>query len=332
MSLLPITLAAENYDRTRGLIDGSSSARGHRPELHPAGGRGDLLADDALPRIRCVGDVRHGVSHRADAARAAVHRDPGLSVAHVPALGDLHSGRTAASSKPADLAGRRVGVPEYGLTALTWVRAFLQHDYGVHPSRSSWMVGGEEQPGREERAPFQPPPDVTIEPIPPDETLSSMIVAGDDRRDHRAAHAEPVRGGLAAGPPPVPRLPKVEEDYYRRTGLFPIMHFAVIRADVYRRHPWVAESLYKAFCAGERAGDARTFSSRTCSFARSRGWCRRWSASATIFGHDLWPYGVAANRRTLEAMVAYHVEQGIIPKAIPVEELFAESTLVEFKI
>jgi 4,5-dihydroxyphthalate decarboxylase len=128
-----------------------------------------------------------------------------------------------------------------------------------------------------------------------------------------------------------PDYRKVEEDYYRRTGLFPIMHFAVIREDLYHRHPWVAESLYKAFSAAKEQAMQYLFEPNVlvCSLPWLVSEVERERA---IFGPDLWPYGLAANRETLEAMVAYHVEQGIIPRTIPVEELFAESTLAEYKI
>jgi 4,5-dihydroxyphthalate decarboxylase len=233
--------------------------------------------------------------------------------------------------RPEQLAGRRVGVPEYGLTALAWVRAFLQHDYGVHPSQIHWLVGGEEQPGREERAPVQLPPDIKIEPIPPTETLSSMIVSG----SIDALIAPRMPRPFVEGSPAVRRLfpdyQRVEEDYFRRTGHFPIMHFVVIRHDVYERDPWVAESLYKAFCQAKDACLHALYDPNVlvCSLPWLVPEVERERA---IFGPDLWPYGVEANRPTLEAMVSYHVEQGLIPQPIPVEKLFAVSTIVEFKI
>jgi 4,5-dihydroxyphthalate decarboxylase len=234
-------------------------------------------------------------------------------------------------TKPEDLVGRRVGVPEYGLTALAWVRAFLQHDYGVHPSQIRWMVGGEEQPGRQERARIQLPPEITLEPIPPTETLNSMIVSG----GIDAMMAPRMPRPFAEGSPAVRRLfpdyRPVEEEYYRRTGLFPIMHFVVIREDIYQANRWLAESLYKAFCQAKDMALHGLFEPNA--LVSSLPWLvSEVERERDVFGPDLWPYGVERNRATLEAMVAYHVEQGLIPKAIPVEELFAEPTLVEFRI
>jgi 4,5-dihydroxyphthalate decarboxylase len=193
------------------------------------------------------------------------------------------------------------------------------------------MVGGEEQPGRQERARIQLPPDVTLEPIPPTETLNSMIVSG----AIDAMMAPRMPRPFAEGSPAVRRLfpdyRPVEEEYYRRTGLFPIMHFVVIREEIYQANRWVAESLYKAFYQAKDAAVRALFEPNA--LVSSLPWLvSEVERERNVFGPDLWPYGVERNRATLEAMVTYHVEQGLIPKAIPLEELFAEPTLVEFKI
>ena len=330
MALLPITLAAENYDRTRGLIDGSIRPEGIDLNFIP------LAVEETFWRMTRY--LEFDASEMSGTAYLVERSRPSPRFIAIPVFlsrtfrhSSIYVRSDAGIERPEDLAGRRVGIPEYGLTALTWVRAFLQHDYGVHPSQIRWLVGGEEQPGREERAHFQPPANVSIELIPPDETLSSMIVAG----SIDAIMAPRMPRPFAAGSPAVRRLfphyRTVEEDYYRRTGLFPIMHFVVVREDVYRSNRWVAESLYKAFCQAKEQALRYLFEPNVlvCSLPWLVPEVEREMA---IFGKDLWPYGVAENRKTLEAMVAYHVEQGIIPRATPVEELFAESTLVEFKI
>ena len=330
MSLLPITLAAENYDRTRGLIDGSVRAEGIDLNFI------SLAVEETFWRMTRY--LEFDAAEMSGTAYLVERSRPGPRFIAIPVFlsrtfrhSAIYVRSDSGIQRPEDLVGRRIGVPEYGLTALTWVRAFLQHDYGVHPSQIKWLMGGEEQPGREERAHFQPPPGVSIEPIPPDETLSTMIVAG----ALDAIMAPRMPSPFAEGSPTVRRLfpdyRSVEEDYYRRTGLFPIMHFVVVREDLYREHRWVAESLYKAFCEAKEQAMRRLFEPNTLTCALP------WLVSEVereraIFGPDLWPYGVVQNRKTLEAMVAYHVEQGIIPKPIPVEQLFAESTLVEFKI
>lgn len=330
MALLPITLAAENYDRTRGLIDGSIRPEGIDLTYIP------LAVEETFWRMARY--LEFDASEMSGTAYLVERTRPEPRFIAIPVFlsrtfrhSAIYVRSDSGIERPEDLAGRRVGAPEYGLTALTWVRAFLQHDYDVHPRQIKWMVGGLEQPGREERAHFEPPTGVSLEPIPPGETLNSMIGAG--KID--AIMAPRMPAAFAEGSPTIRRLfpdyQKVEEDYYRRTGLFPIMHFAVIREELYRKHRWVAESLYKAFC--EAKEQALRYLYEPNVLVCSLPWLvPEVERERAIFGNDLWPYGVAENRKVLEAMVAYHVEQGIIPRAFSVEELFAEPTLVEFKI
>jgi len=330
LALLPITLAAENYDRTRGLIDGSIRAEGIELNFLP------LAVEETFWRMTRY--LEFDASEMSGTAYLVERSRPSPRFIAIPVFLSRtfrHSAIYIRSDRgiqtPQDLVGKRVGIPEYGLTALTWVRAFLQHDYDVRPSQIKWQVGGLEQPGREERAHFEPPAGVSIEPIPADETLSAMLGAG----TLDAIMAPRMPAPFAEGSPLVRRLfpdyRTVEEEYFRRTGLFPIMHFVVIREDVYRANRWIAESLYKAFC--EAKEQALRYLLEPNVLVCSLPWLvPEVEREMAIFGRDLWPYGLPEKRKALEAMVAYHAEQGIIPEAMPVEELFAESTLVEFKI
>jgi 4,5-dihydroxyphthalate decarboxylase len=148
--------------------------------------------------------------------------------------------------RPADLAGKRVGVPEYQMTATVWLRGILQDDYGLRPSDVRWFAGGQEHAGRREKVRLVLPPDVRLEPIPEGRTLSSMLEAG----EIDALFAARMPSPLVDGSPRIRRLfenyREVECDYYRRTGIFPIMHAVTIRRELYERHPWVAQSLQKA--------------------------------------------------------------------------------------
>jgi 4,5-dihydroxyphthalate decarboxylase len=330
VALLPLTLAAENYDRTRGLIDGSIRPEGIDLNFIP------LAVEETFWRMTRY--LEFDASEMSGTAYLVERSRPNPRFIAIPVFlsrtfrhSAVYIRSDSGIEQPRDLVGRRVGIPEYGLTALTWVRAFLEHDYGVQPDQIKWQVGGLEQAGREERAPFVPPPNVPIEAIPQGQTLSEMIVAG----TIDAIMAPRMPRPFAEGSPTVRRLfpdyRQVEEDYDRRTGFFPIMHFVVVREDLYREHRWIAESLYKAFCQAKEQALRYLFEPNVlvCSLPWLVPEVERERA---IFGSDLWPYGVAENRKTLEAMVAYHAEQGIIPKTPAVEELFAESTLVEFKI
>jgi 4,5-dihydroxyphthalate decarboxylase len=233
---------------------------------------------------------------------------------------------------PQDLVGKRVGAPEYAVTAITWIRGMLQHEYGVEPGQLRWMLGGQETPGRRERVShFVPPPGVSIESIPPGETLNHMIVTG----DIDALFCPRIPKPFAEGDPTIrrlfPNVQEVEEDYYRRTLIFPIMHILVVKQAIYEQQRWAAESLYKAFCRAKDECLQAMYDATALPV--SLPWLiQEIERERAVFGPDLWAYGLEANRPTLEAMVQYHVEQGLIPKPIPIEALFAKPTLDEFKI
>jgi 4,5-dihydroxyphthalate decarboxylase len=328
MAWLPITLAAGKYDRTLALRDGTVQPEGIQLNYLA------LAVEETFWRMTRY--LEFDASEMSGSAYLVERSKPDPRYIAIPVFlsrtfrhNCIYIRPESGIQKPEDLAGRRVGIPEYGLTALTWVRAFLQYDYGVHPNQIKWVMGGEEQPGREERAPVKLPDDISIELLTGEATLNSSILAGEidaiiaPRRPHAFLEGKLRRL--------FPDFRAVEEDYYQRTRLFPIMHFVVIRNDVYRANKWVAESLYKAFV---RAKDiALQEMADPNALNTSLPWIvPEVEREQAIFGPDLWPYGVPDNRHALEAMVQYHVEQGLIPRVIPVEELFAESTLVEFKV
>jgi 4,5-dihydroxyphthalate decarboxylase len=123
----------------------------------------------------------------------------------------------------------------------------------------------------------------------------------------------------------------VEIDYYKRTKIFPIMHIVVVRKDVYERHPWVARSLYKAFCAAKvRAVENMHISNAHAYMLPWLAWERE--QLRDIFGPDWWPYGIEANRHVLESLIRYMGEQGLLKKPMKVEDVFAPSSLGEFKL
>jgi 4,5-dihydroxyphthalate decarboxylase len=231
-------------------------------------------------------------------------------------------------SRPEDLRGKRIGVPEYQMTAAVWIRGFLQDDYGVRPADCRWSTGGLEQTGRIEKVPIQIP-GVQIDPIGPDQTLSAMIASGeiDALMGARAPSSFDGRRVRRL----FPDYRAVEEDYFRRTGIFPIMHTVVIRRAVADQHPWVARSLYDAFCAAKdqtlvQIGDS-------VALAASLPWLvPEVEATRALMGDDYWPYGLEPNRTTLEALARYDHEQGLAARLVAVGELFAPSTLDEFRI
>jgi 4,5-dihydroxyphthalate decarboxylase len=235
---------------------------------------------------------------------------------------------SAGIRRPEDLRGKRVGLPEYQLTAAVWQRGFLQDDYGVTPTEVRWLQGGLEQPGRVEKLAIDIP-GLDITPIGATDTLSDLLARGDID-----ALIGPRTPSTFDGQRVVRLFPDyqaVEADYFRRTRIFPIMHAIVIRKDVLDRYPWVARSLFDAFSeAKDRT--LRSFDD-TSALRASLPWLTAAVEQArALLGHDFWPYGLEDNRLALEALVRYSHEQGLAAHPLPVDQLFVPSTLDEFRI
>jgi len=224
--------------------------------------------------------------------------------------------------KPKDLEGKRVGIPEWAQTAGMYVRGLLQHDYGVDLARIDWVQAGVREPGRVEKVELKLPPGVRIRAAP-DKTLAGMLASGE------------LDAAISARDPGGRRLfenyQEVEEVYFRKTRIFPIMHVVVLRREVYERDRWVAMNLFKAFEEAKRASQARLTEIGLSHIPMP--WlaehARRWREAA---GEDFWPYGLQGNRPTLEAFLQYAHEQGIAMRRLKVEELFAPETLERAKI
>jgi 4,5-dihydroxyphthalate decarboxylase len=240
----------------------------------------------------------------------------------------VHTG--AGIEKPEDLKGRRVGVGEYQMTAIVWVKGILSDDHGVAASDIHWFTGGQEQPGREERVPLELPPEITLESIPKDKTLSSMLEAG----ELDAVIAARVPSPVLRGSDQVRRLyenpMEVEKEYFKRTGIFPIMHTVAIRKKMWETHPWLPVSLYKAF---DRAQRLSREGIHAPAVLFQLAWLQMyWEEEKALLGEHAWETGAERNRETVKTLCRYLVEQGIIGEAPPFEGLFAPSTLQLAKI
>ncbi len=227
-----------------------------------------------------------------------------------------------------DLKGRKVGVPEYQVTAAVWIRGFLEDDYGVKPSDVRWYQGGVYQPGRVEKLAIDIP-GVEITPIGPDQTLSAMIADGEI--DAMIGPRAPSTLDGVRVKRLFPDFREVEADYFRRTGIFPIMHAIAIRKTVLERYPWVARSLYDAFLEA-KAWTMHELEQPVALHATLPWLLAELEATKDVMGEDFWPYGVEPNRKTLEALVRYDFSQGLTARQLAVEELFAESTLDDTRI
>jgi 4,5-dihydroxyphthalate decarboxylase len=233
--------------------------------------------------------------------------------------------------EPKDLVGKRIGTPEYQMTAPVWIRGILSEHYGVPVTGARYFTGGEEEPGRDEKIKLDLPPEIDVQPIGPTQTLSSMLADG----EIDALYTARMPSTFETRPEKVKRLfpnfADVEKQYYRDTGIFPIMHTVAIRREVYEANRWIAQSLYKAFVEAQRATYDDLYV--TAALKAMLPWLTSHVEEArALMGADYWPYGFARNRATLQTFLRYHYEQGLSKRLLEPEELFAPETMEEFKI
>jgi 4,5-dihydroxyphthalate decarboxylase len=234
--------------------------------------------------------------------------------------------RNAGIETPADLKGKRVGVPEYQQTAALWARGVLQHEFGVTPKDMEFWMERTPEKSHGGATGFKPPPGVVVKQIPADKSIGSMMLAGElDAALHYLVDRNLVdrsRADLASHPDfrflfPDPIAEGVR--YYRKTGMFPINHQAVIRRDIWERHSWVVLNLLKAF---NRANDIAN--------AQRLAHVQDHIAAGLLSGDAetiLIRHGVKANRKVIETIAQYSLEQGLTPRLIKVEELYAPNAL-----
>lgn len=228
--------------------------------------------------------------------------------------------------KPQDLVGKRVGVQDYQATAYVWLRALLEHEFGVTPRDFTWYVGGLDVGPRQHRLPYPPAPGVDIEVLPRDASLESWLRQGVldavmTPEDLISTTAEPANWHRL-----LPDHREREREYFARTGYFPIMHVAVLRRDVYEANRWVAVSLLNAFEEAKQLSYARLrdLSAPAVALPDLR---ESLAELDEVFAGDPFPYGFEANLPTLEAMTTYSHEQGLTSRKVDPAELFAAETL-----
>ncbi len=229
--------------------------------------------------------------------------------------------RKAGIAKPKDLEGRRVGVPLYAMTAAIFIRGLLQHEYGVDLSRIHWVQGAINSAGAHGNPTVLP----LVRPVPIEINNSGRSLS--DLLEGRQLDAiigtslpEAIRHNPDIGRL-FPDFVELEKDYYKRTGIYPIMHLIAIRREIYERYPFVASSLYDAFVESKKIALRKMFSSRALRYMTP--WLMRdIDEIHEVFNGEPWPYGVEFNRKTLEALMTYLVDQALIAEPIPVEDLF----------
>ena len=330
VSRLRLSLACWNYDRTRALMDESIKPDGIDLTCL------NLPVEETF--FRMLRNREFDVAEMSLSSYAvSMFREPRPFIA-IPVFpsrmfrhSSIYINTRSGINEPKDLIGKRVGTPEYQMTAPVWIRGILSERYGVPVNSVTYCTGGEEETGRSEKLKLDLPPDIRIEPIGAHQTLSAMLASG----EIDALHTARMPSTFTTEPDKVTRLfPKyeqVEKQYYRDTGIFPMMHTVVIRREVYDKHRWAAQSLYKAFVGAQRAtyDDLQV----TAALKAMLPWLTAHVEDAhALMGDDFWPYGFARNRTTLETFLRYHHEQGLSKRRLNPEELFAPETMEAFKV
>ena len=233
--------------------------------------------------------------------------------------------------RPEDLRGKRVGTPEYQMTAAVWIRGMLSDEYKIPVGSTPYFTGGEEEPGRSEKIALSLPPSIRVEPIADTKTLSQMIESGELDAMYTARAPSTFVNGTGKVRRLFENYGAVEREYYRKTKIFPIMHTVVIRRDVYKQNPWIAQSLHKAFVLSQR--EVYTNLHETAGLKTMLPWVLDHVAETeSVMGKDFWPYGFQPNQNTLATFLRYSYEQGLAKRLLTPKELFAPETLESFKI
>ena len=330
MANIELSLACWDYDRTRALADGRV-----RPDGIDLNYLSLPVEETFFRMLRYREFDAAELSLSSYSVSVGRGDSPFIAIPVFPSRFFRHScifvSAKSGIRSPADLVGKRIGVPEYQMTAPTWIRGILQDEYGIDPASATYCTGGEEEPGRDEKLKLNLPAKFRIEPIPADKTLSQMLADG----EIDALHTARAPSTFYSRPNDVRRLfpdyVEVEQAYHAKTGLFPIMHVVAIKRSVYEARPWVAMSLYKAFVAAQKITYADLLESAALKTMLP------WQIPAVEdairrFGPDWWPYGLGPNRAVLDTFLRYHHEQGLSPRRLEPEELFAPETLEGFKI
>jgi len=329
MSKLQLSIAMGDYDRTRALLDGRVQIDGLDPVFM------NLYPEEMFFRaMRSQEFDISELSFSSYCVKAAKGDCPYIAVPVFLSRAFRHTSiyvRKDRIKRPEDLKGKRIGLPEYQLSANVWARAILQDDYGVAPEDVTWVRGGIETAGRPEKIALKLPARVKLENSPAGKTISELLDKGEidgfmaPRPPSAQAMANPNVGWLFDDPT------ATAKDYYRRTGVFPIMHVVGVRKTLAEQHPWLPGAVFKAFSqAKDAALEALSDTSATkvtLPFVEEQ-----LKAARDSMGEDYWSYGVANNRPTIETFLRHHHSQGLSARLLSVDEIFHPATYESYSI
>jgi len=329
MNEVPLTLAISRYDHVEDLTSGRIVPEGIRLTCL------NLGIEEIF--FRFLKYREWDVSEVSLAKYASLISQGDRSLTAIPVFpsrifrhSSIYVRRDGVVRTPQDLAGKRIGLPEWAQTAAVYSRGLLAHQYGIDLTSIEWTQAGVNEPGRGEKVALNLPPGIRLTPAPT-KSLSRMLVLG-ELDAVLSAHPPDY---FENGDPNITRLFEdymaVEAEYYRATGIFPIMHVIALQRTTVEAHPWIAQNLFKAFEEAKQRSVARALEVTAPRFPIP--WCFEHTRQAQkLFGQDYWPYGVDANRTTLDAFLQYACEHGVCHRRLAPEELFPEQVLSRARV
>ncbi|MFJ2992921.1 4,5-dihydroxyphthalate decarboxylase [Pandoraea sp. NPDC087047] len=329
MPRLSLSLAVNDYDHVRDLLTGRIGAEGI----------------DLVPSVLPVEEIFYRTTHfqewdlsEMSLAKYASLRSQGddrliglpVFPSRVFRLSSLYVRGDGSVSSPADLRGKRIGVPEWAQTASVYSRGWLVHDQGVALADVEWVQGGVNQAGRREKVAVRLPDGVRYRPSP-EKSLTAMLLDGEIDAILSARPPAPPVGRELAVVRLLPDFETAERAYFERTRVFPIMHLIVMRREVFAANRWIASNLLNAFTQAKNASIAR-LDDITCSHFPLPWMSQRAAQAREMFGGDPWPYGVAPNRVTLDAFLRFAFEQGVCHRKMQADDLFPPEVAAAIRV
>jgi 4,5-dihydroxyphthalate decarboxylase len=330
LAKLQLSVAIGDYDRMRPLVDGAVQIDAVDPQF--------MLLEPEEIFFRAIRNAEFDITElslSSYSVKTAAGTSPYIAVPIFPSRAFRHTSiyirKDRGINSPGDLKGKKIGLPEYQLTANVWVRLFLRNDYGVAPSDINWIRGGYEQAGRIEKVAVNLPAGVRLDNAPEGKTISGMLAAGDldgligPRAPSCFTNGDPNIGYLFQDPQ------AVAQEWYRRTKIFPIMHLLGIRRTLAEVHPWLPAAVVKAFeqskaIALARLGDTSA-TKVTLPFVEEQ-----LAAARALMGQDFWSYGLAENHHVLRQFLTQHHAEGLSSRLLQPEDLFHPSSLESHRI
>lgn len=321
MAKVELTIACGDYDRTRPLWDGSVQADGLKLNVIL------LPVEEIFLRMARYQEFEASelsmstfliTQSRGNPRFVAIPAFPSRKFRH----GDIYIRKGSQIEKAEDLRGKKIGMPEYQMTAAVWMRGILQEFYGVGVTEVNWFTA------HEERFKIEFPPSISVKVIPNNTNLFDLLREGELEAIFTARTPPPFLKGEDWIVRLFQNFREVEEDYFFRTKIFPIMHTFVLRADIYQKYPWAAQSLYKALCQAKDKS-LKNLLNLGAPPVSLPWFFHEMERSIKIMGRNFWPYGFEANKLAMLKLIQYMKEQKLIPESFPqeVESLFAKNTL-----